>query len=222
MPSKRLNLLIVAAGLGVNFYGLYGVKFGLPMVGYGGHFQFLTVVGLLVTTLSFTVRIINLLTGTLGPVYEALTAIATPVEGLISALYWPIVLYDKKMLVPDDTIFDLPLALDISLHLIPTIVCWADFMIFNTKFKRSPIHILAIYAFTMAYFVWVNVCYEHNGYWPYPLFGMFKNDTQRGAFFLGCGWFCSVLYKIIAKGHFNIHLGDKKEAVKNLKDRKSQ
>jgi len=39
MPSKGLNLLIVAAGLGVNLYGLYGVKFGLPMVGYGGHFQ---------------------------------------------------------------------------------------------------------------------------------------------------------------------------------------
>lgn len=39
MPPKGLNLLIVAAGLGVNLYGLYGVKFGLPMVGYGGHFQ---------------------------------------------------------------------------------------------------------------------------------------------------------------------------------------
>ena len=39
MPSKGLNLLIVAAGLGVNLYGLYGVKFGLPIIGYGGHFQ---------------------------------------------------------------------------------------------------------------------------------------------------------------------------------------
>lgn len=39
MPSKGLNLLIVAAGLGVNLYGLYGVRFGLPMIGYGGHFQ---------------------------------------------------------------------------------------------------------------------------------------------------------------------------------------
>ncbi|KAL7316934.1 hypothetical protein PS15m_003356 [Mucor circinelloides] len=222
MPPKGLNLLIVAAGLGVNLYGLYGVKFGLPMVGYGGHFQFLTIVGLLVATLSFAVRIVNLLTGTLRPVYEALTAIATPVEGLISVLYWPIVLYDKKMLVPDDTIFDLPLALDVSLHLIPTIVCWVDFMVFNTGFKRSPVHILAIYTFTMLYFLWVNICYEHNGYWPYPLLSMFKNDAQRGAFFLGCGWFCSLLYKMIAKGHSMIHPGDKKETVKDLKNKKNQ
>lgn len=146
------------------------------------------------------------------------------------------------MLVPDDTIFDLPLVLDISLHLIPTIVCWVDFMVFNTGFKRSPIHILAIYAFTMLYFLWVNICFEHNGYWPYPLLGMFKNDAQRGAFFLGCGWLCSLLYKIskctnlqvvndgiliaffriVAKGHAMIHSGDKKETAKDLKDKKSQ
>jgi hypothetical protein len=39
MSSKGLNLLLVIAGLGANLYGLYGVKFGLPMPGYGGHFQ---------------------------------------------------------------------------------------------------------------------------------------------------------------------------------------
>lgn len=36
---KGLNLLIVAADLCINLYGLYGVRFGLPMPGYGGHFQ---------------------------------------------------------------------------------------------------------------------------------------------------------------------------------------
>lgn len=115
---------------------------------------------------------------------------------MVSVLYWPIVLYDKNMLVLEDTIFDLPLVLDVSLHLIPTIVCWIDFMVFNTGFKRSPIHILAIYAFTMLYFVWVNICHDHNGYWPYPMLGLFKNDYSRGAFFLCCGWFCSLLYKL--------------------------
>ncbi|KAI8638261.1 FAR-17a/AIG1-like protein-domain-containing protein [Parasitella parasitica] len=218
MLSKGLNLLLVVAGLYANLYGLYGVRFGMPMPGYGGHFQFLTIVGLLVATLSSIVRIINLLTGTLRLVYEALTAIATPVEGLISVLYWPIVLYDKKMLVPDDTIFDLPIALDVCLHLIPTIVCWVDFMVFNTGFKKSPIHILAIYAFAMLYFVWVNICHDRNGYWPYPLLDLFQGDIQRGAFFLCCGWVCSLLYKIIAKGHSMVHPGDKKE-IENKKTR---
>ncbi|KAI7906292.1 FAR-17a/AIG1-like protein-domain-containing protein [Cokeromyces recurvatus] len=212
MTHKGLNLFIVTAGLCVNLYGLYGVKIGVPMVGYSGHFQFLTIVGLLVATLSSFARIINLLTGKLQVIYESLTAIATPVEGLISILYWPIMLYDKEMLVPKDTIFDLPLKLDLSLHLFPTIVCWIDFMGFNRGFKRSPIHIFSIYFFTFLYYVWVNVCYEHNGYWPYPLLGLFKNNAQRGVFFIFCGWFCSLLYKTIAKGHELFHA--KKEEIK--------
>ncbi|KAI9486216.1 MAG: FAR-17a/AIG1-like protein [Benjaminiella poitrasii] len=194
--SKGLNLLLVTAGLFVNLYGLYSIQFGISMVGYGGHFQFLTIIGLLVASLSSIVRIINLLTGHLKVVYESLTAIATPVEGLISVLYWPIVLYDRGMLIPKGTVFGLPLKLDLSLHLIPTIVCWIDFMGFNRGFKRAPVHIISIYVFTLLYYFWVNKCHEHNGYWPYPLLGLFKNDAQRGAFFVFCAWVCSLLYKI--------------------------
>jgi hypothetical protein len=39
--SKGLNLLLVTAGLCANGYALYGVKFGIPIPGYGGHFQVL-------------------------------------------------------------------------------------------------------------------------------------------------------------------------------------
>jgi hypothetical protein len=105
------------------------------------------------------------------------------------------VLYDKKLLVPDDSTLDLPLNLDLSLHLVPTVVCWIDFLVFNKDFKRSPIHILAIYAFAMLYFVWVNICFNYNGYWPYPLLILF-NDMERGAFFIVCAWGCSAIYKI--------------------------
>lgn len=110
-------------------------------------------------------------------------------------LYWPIVLYNRDLLIPKDFEFDLPLNLDLSLHLIPTVVCWVDFLGFNKGFKRSPSHILAIYAFAMGYYVWVNYCFEQNGYWPYPLLGEFT-DMQRGAFFLVCAWFCSSIYKL--------------------------
>ncbi len=89
----------------------------------------------------------------------------------------------------------MPLLLDLSLHLIPTVVCWVDFLVFNKSFKRSPHHILAIYAFSMMYYAWANYCFEQNGYWPYPLLGHFT-DMQRGVFFLFCGWFCALIYKL--------------------------
>jgi hypothetical protein len=37
--SKGLNLLLVIAGLCANVYGLYGVRFSIPIPSYGGHFQ---------------------------------------------------------------------------------------------------------------------------------------------------------------------------------------
>ncbi|KAI8984680.1 FAR-17a/AIG1-like protein-domain-containing protein [Mycotypha africana] len=218
--TKGLNLIVITFGLLTSFYGFYGIGFGVPAPGYGGHFQYLTIMGLLVATLMFMVRIIHLLSGTMKVVYETLTAIATPIEGLVSVLYWPLVLYDKSLLIPEDTVFDLPLKLDVCLHLFPTVVCWIDFMVFNTSYKRSPLHILAIYAFTMFYYVWLNICFEHNGFWPYPMLGLFKSDFQRGAFFLLCGWLCSNLYKIIAKGHALLHPKDEvlveKDPVKKL------
>jgi hypothetical protein len=123
--------------------------------------------------------------------------------------------------VPEGTVFDLPVLLDVCLHLIPTIVCWVDFLYFNKGFKRAPAHILAIYLFAMSYYVWINICFEHNGYWPYPLLAHFT-DAQRGAFFIACAWGCSLLYKIskylswiwiecklilyiVAKGHGMVH-----------------
>ncbi|KAI8095305.1 FAR-17a/AIG1-like protein-domain-containing protein [Thamnidium elegans] len=199
------NLLVVTAGLCVNLYGLHTVIYGIPLPGYGGQFQYLTIIGLTIATTSLVVRIINLLTGFLKPVYETLSAIATPVEGLISILYWPIVLYDRTLLLPEGLEYDLPLILDLSIHLIPTIVCWIDLLVYNKDFKRSPTHILAIYIFGLSYFYWANLCFENNGYWVYPLLGKF-GDMQRAFFFLFCSWGGALIYKAILKAHSLIHV----------------
>jgi hypothetical protein len=114
---------------------------------------------------------------------------------LVSALYWPIVIYDKKLLVPDDTTFDLPLGLDITLHLMPAIVCWIDFLVFNTGFKKSPVHTLSIYTFTFFYYIWVKKCFEMNGWWAYPLLGMLTT-LQRAFFFVFSAFFCSRIYSL--------------------------
>ncbi|KAI8373327.1 FAR-17a/AIG1-like protein-domain-containing protein [Blakeslea trispora] len=208
--SKATNILLLLFGLCTNLYGLYGVRIGLPLVGYGGHYQFLTIIALSISTVCFAARIVYLLTGFFKPFYEALIAIATPIESLVSVLYWPIVLYDRSLLIPEGTILDLPLRLDLCLHLIPTIVSWLDLMIFNKEFKRSPYHILSIYAFAMFYFVWVNHCYNQNGYWVYPIFALFKNDAQRGALFIFSAWVCSLLYKSVVKSHAWFHASKKK------------
>lgn len=103
-------------------------------------------------------------------------------------------MYDKSLLLPEGLEYDLPLVLDLSIHLIPTIVCWIDLLVYNKDFKRSPTHILAIYIFGLSYFYWANLCFENNGYWVYPLLGKFS-DMQRAVFFLFCSWGGALIYK---------------------------
>lgn len=114
---------------------------------------------------------------------------------MISILYWPINFYDKYLLLPEEFEHELPLNLDLCIHIIPAVVLLVDLLLFNKGFKRSPIHILAIYVFALAYYYWVNICYEENGHWVYPLLEEF-GDIQRGVFFMFCAWVCAAIYKI--------------------------
>ncbi|KAG2200667.1 hypothetical protein INT47_005823, partial [Mucor saturninus] len=192
--SKVINFLIVTAGLCSNVYGLYHIVHDFAMPGYGGHFQFLTIIGLSLATLALAARILNLTTGAFNFIYSTLSALATPTEGLISLLYWPIHCYDKYLLLPQEFEHELPPFLDICIHLLPACCLLTDMLLFHTSFKRSPLHILAIYVFALAYYYWVNVCYEQNGYWVYPLLAE-MGDTQRGLFFVFCAWVCASIYK---------------------------
>lgn len=114
---------------------------------------------------------------------------------MISALYWPIVLYDRTLLLPEGLEYDLPLTLDLSIHLAPAVFCLLDLLVYNKGFKRTPSHILSIYIFGIAYFYWATLCYEKNGYWVYPLLSKFS-DAQRAVFFLVCSWGGASIYKI--------------------------
>ncbi|CAO3614961.1 unnamed protein product [Mucor hiemalis] len=196
--SKGLNLIIVTAGLGANLYALYALRSAIPSPGYGGHSQYLSVCGLVIATLAFFFRILNLLTGTFRGLYEAFIAVATPLEGIISVLYWALSFYQKDLVLPAGPGVNISFILDICLHLIPAVVCWVDFLAFNQEFKKSPVHILSMYILAMMYFAWVNQCFEENGYWAHLLFEKLS-DMQRGALLLSSAWICSNLYKLLAK-----------------------
>lgn len=114
---------------------------------------------------------------------------------MITLLYWPISFYNKDLLLPDDFERELPLDLDICIYLIPVVVLLIDLLVFDTGFKKSSLHILAIYVFILAYYYWISVCYEENGYWVYALLGEL-GDMQRGFFFVFCAWVCAGIYKL--------------------------
>lgn len=111
---------------------------------FGGHYQFLTNLGLAATWLTLVISLVSLgltalafPTGILAPVRQLkalLLTIALPVETLISILYWSILTIDPKLLMPTKQVADpsnpgqfiqemisLPLKVDLALHATPAI-----------------------------------------------------------------------------------------------------
>lgn len=114
-------------------------------------------------------------------------------EGLISLLYWSLLYYDERLL-KHPGVPTLPFLLDLSFHLFPAILLWADFLFFSRQFVRSPRHITYIFTFAAAYCAWAHLCFYKNGLWPYPILAKFTTPYRFG-FFALCALFCTIVYE---------------------------
>lgn len=138
---------------------------------YGWHFQYLTIIGLLLATITFGFGSLADLTSShrLFRYKNAFSAIATPLEVLISTLYGGLVSVDKELVIPKE--FQLPLLADISFHAVPAIVLTIDYLLLSPPWTISFRQALSFStAFAFTYWFWVEQCYRHNGWYPYPIF----------------------------------------------------
>ncbi|RUS35512.1 integral membrane protein [Jimgerdemannia flammicorona] len=120
-------------------------------------------------------------------------------EGLISILYWSLLYYDERLLKHPD-VAALPIIVDLSFHLFPAVLLWADFLFFSRQFARSARHITYIFVFGAAYCVWTHLCFQQNGFWPYPILEKLPTP-YRIAFFVACAAFCTLVYEFGARLH---------------------
>ncbi|KAF1801631.1 FAR-17a/AIG1-like protein [Mucor lusitanicus] len=220
MP-RTLSLVFNTIGLCSNVYALRNMNsaaFENPYaLGFGGQYQYLTILGLATATIAFGLKIIRHFIPSFSPlIYEIVTNIATPLEGLISVMYWSMILIDPHLLIPKD-MPGIPLLLDCTLHLFPAVFLWIDFLAFEVDFKRSNAHVGVIYAFAAFYFCWSWYCYQVNGFWAYPFLAEFSLP-MRVAFFAGSGVFCWGMYEFGAKVHYKLH-AQAKQAAHHLKQK---
>ncbi|KAI9852570.1 MAG: hypothetical protein M1824_001859 [Vezdaea acicularis] len=133
--------------------------------------QYLTIIGLSLATLTFAFGLLADIT--LSPqlflVKNALSVCSAPLEVLISVLYWGISAVDKKLVVPEWVELD-PTA-DIGFHAMPALLLTIDLLFFSPPWTISALPAMGISgALAMAYWAWIEQCFKHNGWYPYPLF----------------------------------------------------
>lgn len=132
---------------------------------YGGHFQFLTNIGLILATLTFAAGLASDLTlsNQLFGIKNALSVCAAPLEVLVSMLYWGIRSIDKSLIIPPD--FELPWMPDVGFHLMPAIMLSLDLILLSPPWTVTAYAAMAI-SMTMAflYWGWVEFCFSKNGW----------------------------------------------------------
>ncbi|KAM0801383.1 integral membrane protein [Usnea florida] len=152
---------------------------------YGWHFQYLTIIGLTLALLTFTTGLLAdlALSPALFRLKNTLSICTTPLQVLISILYWSLRLVDKSLVVPDWA--QLPLTADLSFHAVPSILLTADLLLFSPPWTVSAPQAFAISG-TLAflYWPWVETCAAHNGFYPYPIFDMVGSKGRVGLFTL--------------------------------------
>ncbi|KAL4730446.1 hypothetical protein ACLX1H_002481 [Fusarium chlamydosporum] len=220
-PSRGLSLSLHLLGIAsFNYNFQFLIQWDTPIAkAYGWHFQFLTIIGLSASLLAFIVGTLADLTlsRTLFQVKNYIAILATPLEVVISILYWGIRFIDPKLLMPDD--FYIHIIPDVGFHLAPAVLLTLDLLFFSPPWTIPAYAVMAIStALAFAYWSWVELCYSHNGWYPYPLFELLSTG-QRTALFT----FAAVLVTVSSSGlkwlygRVNGYQTAQREAYKPLK-----
>lgn len=142
--NRAPQILWHIIGLAIFQYAFYSLDAVANISGldiesmFGGHYQFLTMVGLWITRLSVILALLHDLMPGMEPLGRAKTfamIVALPMESIISMLYWTILTINPDLLVPPrkvaspdnpaQFIFEtvrLPLSIDLSMHAAPAII----------------------------------------------------------------------------------------------------
>ncbi|KAI9369301.1 hypothetical protein BJX61DRAFT_536522 [Aspergillus egyptiacus] len=162
-PSRGFSALVHASGL-ASF--IWSFKYNEA---YGWHFQYLTVIGLSLATITFAVGLLAdiTLSARLFLLKNLLSICSAPMEVLISILYWGLRL------------------VNISFHAIPSIVFLIDLLFLSPPWTISIGPALGLSGtIAVGYWFWVERCFQHNGWYPYPIFEQVPFEGRIGLFAL--------------------------------------
>ncbi|KIN07161.1 hypothetical protein OIDMADRAFT_108474 [Oidiodendron maius Zn] len=142
--------------------------------GFGGHFQFLTNIALLLSTLAFTFGMLSDLIPSiaLNRLRRIVRFIAMPLEVTITLSYWLVYFSNISLIVDQRASPRMPLCRDLGFHFLPTIFLLADYTVLPPKRALQMRTDFAVVVFGGAlslYWLWLATCYQRNGYWPYPI-----------------------------------------------------
>ena len=94
---------------------------------------------------------------------NAISVVATPLEVVISVLYWGLMLINPELLMPPE--FRLALPVDIGFHLAPAVFLTLDLVLFSPPWTIPAYGAMTLSTFiAFGYWYWVEFCFKKNGW----------------------------------------------------------
>lgn len=164
-PSRSVSALVHLAGV-ASFAASFQWLFANPTPTaeqFGGSFQYLTIIGLALACTSMVLGFLADLTlnEALFNAKNIVSVCSTPLEVLISILYWGISLIDKRLLFPEE--LQLPFLPDFGFHAMPAIMLTLDLLLFSPPWTiqfQGAVALSTTLAF--AYWAWIEYCFVYN------------------------------------------------------------
>jgi len=196
-----LKIILHGGAAGIIFYAYRNLHqlqvYPLMEKQYGGSWQYLTIQGTYLagfTMVASLVLDIYPFVDVLKTAKRLLLILTLPLNVVISSVYWSLALFMPAMIlqvardsspsldVEMETLFYVPLGLDIALHVVPATALLLDFFVFEHKYGPKTTKILApllALVYTVGYGWWVEHCgARNNGIFPYPFLTDNPLDTR--------------------------------------------
>ncbi|GAW12273.1 hypothetical protein ANO14919_016360 [Xylariales sp. No.14919] len=184
-PSRQVSMFLHTAGI-ISF--LASFKFLAEWeteisTSFGGHYQFLTIIGLALALSTFVIGLIADLTlsPSLFQAKNSLAVCSTPLEVLISILFWGLCAIDKNLVFPPES--ELSFLPNFGFHAAPGLFLTLDLLLLSPPWTINGFATVALsQTLAFLYWFWVEYCHSQNGWYPYPIFDIL--DTwQRATLF---------------------------------------
>jgi hypothetical protein len=134
-------------------------------MGFGGSFQFLTIIGLALALITFVVGLLAdvTLNDRLFELKNILSVCSAPLEVLVSVLYWGLCAIDKSLVFPPDA--QLPFLPDFGFHAMPAIMLTLDLLLLSPPWTIRTYGAMALsFSLAFLYWGWIEYCFAQNGW----------------------------------------------------------
>ncbi|ESK96844.1 conserved fungal protein [Moniliophthora roreri MCA 2997] len=226
MPFSLGPFLLHSVAVSIMYYGFSSLD-QMPIDGwirsqYGGHYQYLTIQGLIIAGVAMAIGVASDLLPSvkaLATIKRAFFMIAMPLAAVISCVYWALLTLSPELILQaseemiDDpdvlssveklALIRLPFRVDFSLHMAPGVSLLLDFFLFERKYavKEVAYGPLVAGAYTVFYGWWVEHCAEYNnGNFPYP-FLTISPFNIRCAIYFAAGTFSFLSFYFVNRLH---------------------